>query len=406
MKILLKLVVGTVVALAGLIGLLLFLAWRAGPVPTLEQALATLPEGEHHALVEICRAANVRVDKDPELRLIFDASGHLFSDGRNAKAVVIEHGHVLGLSLNGVSVPATTDWSGLPALRALSLRNAGLSHWPDLRALTALEFLDLGANALDADAPMLPSGLRELHLAQTLVSRVDAFSAQPGLRVLDLAYSRVEDVTPLLGLALDALDLRGTPIRTLPERLPAAGAWQLDLDETALTRPEHFEPDWPFDGWIAGGTRNGDRSSGTIEGSTVAVDGALAPVEQPMTVHLPHSLDSRLAHVALEVQVTKGTARVWLEEPPELFGSPWFTAGKVKGFGALRSRGYVFVDVSADRPARLVGNLRLGSIDRTYERSAEHRNSGPAPTPWVDYSFFVEPRGGTVEGMKFRVGPA
>lgn len=121
---------------------------------------------------------------------------------------------------------------------------------------------------------------------------------------------------------------------------------------------------------------------------------------------MPRSTDPGAGPVVLEVTCTSGKARVWLEEPPGYFPSPWMQQGKVEGFGLLRGRGYVSQELSAERPVTLRGSLRLTTESRIYEMPANRRNESGRPPDWCNYSFYLEPIGGAVGGVSFKVRDA
>jgi hypothetical protein len=130
----------------------------------------------------------------------------------------------------------------------------------------------------------------------------------------------------------------------------------------------------------------------------------LQPVEKAIAIPLPRTTDANLADAEMEISIDTGKARIWLEEPAHLFGSPWFTEGKVEGFGLLRKRGYVFAQVQPGASVKLQGRLRLTTESRYYDRAPEHRNDTNRLPDWIHYLFFVEPLdGAAVTGLRYRV---
>lgn len=79
-------------------------------------------------------------------------------------------------------------------VRALGLHRCGLTALPaSVRALTALQRLDVGGNSL-TELPPLPPGVRELFVDDNQLAR---FPELPPLRLLDANRNRLVEVPPL-----------------------------------------------------------------------------------------------------------------------------------------------------------------------------------------------------------------
>lgn len=395
---------GTVVLVVGIL-MLLLIASRSEPLPSTATALTTVNSFERVALEQVCAAAAI----DPtSLRLLASSEAGLFDHEVNRRAVTIRDGHITGLSIQGLVFAITPDFSHLSSLESLDLRNSGLSDWPKLTGLASLRHINLSGNPLSEPAEsMLPEGLRTLILADTNVYDLQTLSSLLQLTHLDLSGTKVRGFDPLLPLALESLNLSRTPLAALPANLPVAGEWALNLDNTVVTKPLGYSEKWPFDGWVDASPRNADTSRGDVGRSRVKVEGSLAPLNKPLSIALPRTSDGNAPPVTLRVSVLDGRARIWLLEPPTLFASPWFKAGKVQGFGSLRRRGYVFAEVSPGKTVSLQGTMESTSTDRFYERAPENRRQNLPRSIWVHYSFFVEPLDGqSVTGLAYRVeGP-
>jgi Leucine-rich repeat (LRR) protein/predicted acylesterase/phospholipase RssA len=110
---------------------------------------------------------------------------------------------------------------GLSRLRRLTVAAGALKSLPpDLRALTALEALDLSDGAL-AGAPLvaLPPALRELHLSgNAALTALPAFDGEaPPLGVLEAARCRLAALPPSLAAcaALSRIDLSGNNLKSV-----------------------------------------------------------------------------------------------------------------------------------------------------------------------------------------------
>lgn len=392
----LAIVVGLgLLVIVGLIGL----AARAPEPVSLAQALTTLSAAERDALATATRAAGTTPEA---LRLVYDARGPLFDNAVNAHAVVIEGGHVIGLSLQSNDWNAVPDFSTLTSLRSLHLAGSGLPGWPRFDGLHELQFLDLSGQPLGASTPTLPLSLQTLRLARSAVGDLAPLAGLSGLRSLDLSATRVKSIEAIVGLALDSLRLVDTPIEQLPQTLPTRGAWKLDLDGTRLVQPSGYVEQWPFNGMVQTSRVQGDRAHGRVARAGMDVQGVIAEQSETRGHDLPETMDSDVGTVVVRLSLEQGHVRVWLEEPPELFSSPWFREGKVKGFGAMRRRGYVFADLKAGQTFELRGGLRHGTRDTYYDHARENRKQARlADNPSV-YSFFVEPLDGPIRGLRYQ----
>src|SRR4051812_3332826 len=104
---------------------LLILAWRAKPLPTTPEALATLSEPERTSVNNVCSLAGIAPES---LRHIGGYEGGIFNHALNKHAVVIRNGHVIALCLRGSTFTAVPDLGDLSALEALDLRGSGLTQ--------------------------------------------------------------------------------------------------------------------------------------------------------------------------------------------------------------------------------------------------------------------------------------
>ena len=396
-------------SLAGLallvVAVLLYFALNAEPLPTTAEALATLPDTERSALTQICQLAKV---EPTSLRHIASYEGDIFNHELNHRSLVVRDGHLVALCLRSATFSAVPQFSGLSALEALDLRSSGLTQWPDISGLAALKQIDLSRQPLPTpEAKHLPPSATRFNLSQTQVADTAPLATLTHLHTLDLSSTPVTTFAPLIVLKLESLRLTRSQVSTLPDQLPSAGNWEVDLDETPVLNPPGYSKTWPFDGWITTTTNDGDNVSGTISEAKVDITGTAAPTAKPRAVKLPRCTDPKVKPITLQATCTEGKARLWLEEPFGYFSSPWFTQSKVKGFGTFRKRGYLSTTLSPGQSASLQGSLFLTTHDRLYEMPPGQRNESLKPPDWCDYSFYLQPlEGSTVTGLRFQVtGP-
>lgn len=387
-------------------GLLFFLALRAEPLPTTIEALATVPDSERKALESICGLAGIEA---ASIRNIASYEGGIFDHDLNRQSLVVRNGHIIALCLRKTPFTGSPDFTALVALEALDLRGGNLAEWPDLSPLAALRQADLSEQAQlgDPGPGKLPPNLERLNLADTKIADTPPLASLTKLKSLDLSSTPVTTFAPLLGLALDQLSLASCKIESLPDTVPTAGAWELDLEGTPVVNPPGYSREWPFEGWITSTTNKADQTTGVVGRDKVEVTGNAAPTDQPRAVKLPRCNDPKAPPVRLEIKCTAGNARIWLEEPPDFFPSPWMKQGKVKGFGLMRKRGYLSATLKPGETVTLRGSLFLTTHDRLYEMAPENRSEARKPPDWCDYSFYLEPLdGNTVSGLEFKVtGP-
>lgn len=381
---------------------LLFLAWNAKPLPGTAEALATVPESERAALQQITKLAGI---ESTSLRHIGGYGGTLFDDARNRNSLVIREGHIVALCMRGAAFASLPDPGGLTALEALDWSESSLTQWPDLSKLSELRQLNLSTQPLpDAAVGQLPLKLEFLRLAGTKITDTTPFSHLDALTELDLSGTAVTSFEPLLGLRLKLLNLANSKVNALPATVPKEGEWTVDLDGTPLLNPPGYAAEWPFDGWITATASGDDAVSGTLNKAQVDVRGTAAPTAKARAIALPRVTDPGVPPVTITLTCAAGRARVWMEEPPDLFPSPWMKQRKVKGFGVFRSGGYVFAEVSPDKPAKLHGRLHLTTQSRIYEMPSGQRSEAAKPPDWCDYSFYLEPLdGSTVTGAAFAI---
>ncbi|MEQ1842818.1 MAG: leucine-rich repeat domain-containing protein, partial [Verrucomicrobiales bacterium] len=265
--------------------------------------------------------------------------------------------------------------------------------------------LNLSAQPLpNAEEGKLPLKLELIRLAGTRITDTSSFAHLNALTELDLSGTAVTSFEPLLGLRLKLLNLANSKVNTLPATVPKEGEWTVDLDGTPLLNPPGYAAEWPFDGWITSTAGSDDVVSGTLSKALVDVQGTAAPASKARAIALPRVTDQGVPPVTITLTCTAGRARVWMEEYPDLFPSPWMKQRKVKGFGVFRRGGYVFAEVAPDKPAKLQGKLHLTTQSRIYDMPAGQRNEAAKPPDWCDYSFYLEPLdGSTVTGVKFAI---
>lgn len=129
------------------------------------------------------------------------------------------------------------------------------------------------------------------------------------------------------------------------------------FDDTAIGKPVNFAPDWPFkSSWISHDSNAPAR--GEVSEHRIEAEGEIRAINDVRLYPLPKTTFSKASTIKLTAHLGSGRVRLWLEEPPELFSSPWFTEGKVKGFGRFRRSGYVRADLAAGGEIFFKGNER------------------------------------------------
>ena len=240
----------------------------------------------------------------------------------------------------------------------------------------------------------------ELNLADTQVAEVSVLAVLKSLKQLDLSGTPVTRFDGITSLALDTLKLVRSKLNELPPALPREGDWALELDDTAIGKPVNFAPDRPFkSSWISHDSNVPAR--GEVSEHRIEAEGEIGAINDVRLYPLPKTTFSKASTIKLTAHLGSGRVRLWLEEPPELFSSPWFTEGKVKGFGRFRRSGYVWADLAAGGEISFKGVMSASYTDRNYERHSASRRGNESP--WVHYGFFVEPIGTGAQNLSWQI---
>jgi hypothetical protein len=376
---------------------LILLASNAKPLPPIANQLEFLPEAERAALQTLCVRAGL--PGATSLRPLGGAYDGIFRAEANRAAVWIDEGHVRALGFTGAKfTDGTAVFREFPKMEVLWLENSNLSVWPDLSSLNALRELNVNGNPL-ASPPAgpgtaLPPGLQRLQIARARLSALDFVANHvPELRELDASgNAELRSLDPLLKLAkLERVHLAQTGIAALPDTkgLPK---WEVDLEGTPVLNPPGFSWKGPGSHSFTG-TGLGETSvRGMVSSGQIDVTGSASEVPALRPVSLPtnHGGSASIGPVIVEATIATGKARIWLAEGPGWFSSPWFTNGKVKGFGFARKAGWSVAEIEAGATAQARGALVLNG-----------------PIEHHDFQFYIEPVDGTrVTGLRYRVYPA
>lgn len=372
--------VGLGVLIAAALGLILL--FQKPPVPFSER-LAALPAAERALLEEVARAAGVKVEDLRDVGVGADCT-----DERNSKAVTVDQGHVRLLSLQGVKLAALPPLAAWTGLEKLSLRGCSLTALPDLAGCAGLREVDLSQNQIASlTAASLPPAVKKLDLSENPLSDLAPLSGLKQVQEIAVRKARVAEFTALMDMELPLLDLRDNPVTQLPERFPRWPHFRVDLEGCPVFTPPGYLRKWSFkvkQTGVPGGvvTRQGILQLGAVDLSgTWKVVPALTTVDLATT---KQAAESHVGAVDVEVKVTTGKLRVYLDQDRETRG-PWFQKGFVKGTdGFFQNVAKLYADAEPGKPARLHGQL-------------EHFVGG-------DYYFYIEPLPGEpVTEMSYRV---
>ncbi len=386
-----RLLLWSVVAIVTLLGGLFVLALRNDPVPGADALLPTLVPQERAALDALCRQAGI----DPQqLHMIGGWYAGIFDHAANRRAAWIDQGRVRALRISGWPLAEPPDLRAFGALERLWLDAGRLERWPDLTAQAALVEIQLRDQpALAAIPAALPPRLEILGLAGTRTADLGPLAQATALRQLDLARTQVADFSPLVDLGLDRVDLSGSQVAAMPQRLPSQGAWSVNLDDTPVLNPAGFDWKGPGGYSFVGVAMGEETRQGSIGSGRVDVRGTGARIDKVVPVSLPTVNDQGGVYdVTIEGRIQRGRLRIWLQRPLGFFTarSPWFGEVDIDGFGFAPRMGYVHVDLEPGRSAQLTGQLWL-----------------PGPVEHHDLQFIVQPLGSApAEGFEFHVRKA
>jgi len=120
---------------------------------------------------------------------------------------------LIDLDIGGISVPSLAPLSG-KTFRRLVLGNAGIKDASALKSIK-VSCLDLSGSKLSQTvlstllAQLQPE---ELNLSDTTLERLDFLKNNKSLKTLDLSNVKVADWSPLSGLTIEVLSIRGVPV--------------------------------------------------------------------------------------------------------------------------------------------------------------------------------------------------
>ena len=389
------------ICVLGCSGVLLFLAWNSEPLPTTTEAIAALVADEQTGLALLCAAAEI---EPAQLRIIASHEGDLFEQPQNRFSLVTREQHVIAVCIRNQNFVSTPELNSFPMLESIDLQGCGMQTWPAMDKLTNLRKVNFSAQPIGDPPPgFLSTSIETMRLRETRIQNLQSISSLSRLKHLDISRTAIESIDDLTNLELDAIDAAETRIRLLPKRIPTLGAWVIDLDHTPVTNPPGFSATWPFGSWIANHGLSELVWQGQVEGKATALNCLVPKIEQVCIIELPRNTDPNLGVVMIEASCAGGQGRIWLEEPPDLFASPWMTQHKVKGFGLMRRSGFVSTEVKPGTIYRLRGKFRLRTENRYYEMPAGNRDRAFQPPDWCHYGLYVEPTGPLISTLKLKI---
>ena len=118
------------------------------------------------------------------------------------------------LNISGTSVPSLAPLSG-KTLRRLVLGNACVKDTSALKTITVAS-LDLSGSKLSQavlSVILAQSQYEALNLSDTTLDRLDFIKTRQSLRTLDLTNVKVSDLSPLAGLPIEVLSIKGVPVK-------------------------------------------------------------------------------------------------------------------------------------------------------------------------------------------------
>lgn len=287
--------------------------------PTTEQELKTLDATERQALSEVLKGTGLQAE---ELRSI----GILGID-RNAKAVAVDKGHIVGLRLSGVTVSDLAPARRLPALEALWLTGCTVPRLGGLRGHGALRELSLAGSGLTSLAGLadLPR-LEELNLDDNKLRSLAELKDLPALKKVSARNNQLAE-TPSLGAKM-AINIDGNPISKAGEPAPTTSA------AAAGSVPELPK--------LKGKTTG--RGPHSVEGGLLGNPPLTATgVYESLTGSKPMGIvpvDNADSTVDVELSVETGRVRVYLEPQSR--------------------KGYLYAEATPGHPARLNGRMISG----------------------------------------------
>lgn len=286
--------------------------------PTTEQELKTLDATERQALSEVLKGTGLQAE---ELRSI----GILGID-RNAKAVAVDKGHVVGLRLSGVTVPDLASAKRLPALEVLWLTGCTVPRLDGLRGHGALRDLSLAGSGLTSLAGLadLPR-LEELNLDDNKLRSLAELKDLPALKKVSARNNQLTE-PPSLGAKM-AINLDGNPISKAGEPAPTTSAAAGSVPELPKLK----------------GKTTG-RGPHSVEGGLLGNPPLTATgVYESLTGMKPMGIvpvDNADSTVDVELSVETGRVRVYLEPQSR--------------------KGYLYAEATPGHPARLNGRMIYG----------------------------------------------
>lgn len=179
--------------------------------------------------------------------LIFDfsvLSGFKCTSLNVGGTTVRDLGFCSGMPLTELNIDGTTVGS-LYSLRGKTLKRLILGN-SVIRDMSALKSITL--SSLDLSGSKIAPGVlgpalsqarfEELNLSGTMLERIDFLRGHEELRVLNLSHSRVADLTPILEVPVEVLNIKGTPMEDVAILHSLRSLRRLETDiETERLRP-------------------------------------------------------------------------------------------------------------------------------------------------------------------------
>lgn len=288
--------------------------------PDIAQDLKSLDAAERQALTDLLKSTGVA----PEgLRPI-----GLLGIDRNPRALAIDHGHVIGIRLSGVTVADLEPARRLP-LQVLWLTGCTVPSLAGLGGHTTLRDLSLAGSGLTSLAGLtdLPA-LREINLDDNKLQSLAELKALPALQKVSARNNQLTEA-PALGDKM-ATQLDGNPLNQGAGAAPAAAA----AADSPGTAPELPKITGKTTGRGPHSVKGVLRGNPPLEASGV-YDSLVGAIYLGMA-------KSESADPTVDTEITVDTGRVRVYAEPQ------------------SRKGFVYAEATPGKPARLNGRMIYG----------------------------------------------